>query len=278
MQIASAQSFAGSYRPASLSLLGRGATDFAAGGQTPSTRFPAALSGDKLSLSSHILADSSVAGKAAASGSGPQGRLFADIVDKAMKAVMGDNVQSFSPSEVTGTATQVQQTVAVDSVRSGGGRGGFAYDGFRSFYQAETLSFNAKGIVKTKDGQEVEFSVQFDITRELYIERKESLRLGDAMNKTDPLVVEFDGNAADLKDTNFHLGLDVDGRLKQIASMKQGSGLLDFLRQDAERQDAERQDAERQDAERSGQPAPSVSGWFFRNDGYALTQSVDYLV
>ncbi|WP_054774848.1 hypothetical protein [Methylogaea oryzae] len=102
---------------------------------------------------------------------------------------------------------------------------GLVYDHYESHFESEAVSYSAQGTVKTADGKEIQFSVQLNMSREFYTENRETLRLGDA-KKVDPLVINFDGNAAELGDTKFQFDLDSDGRQEQIAVLKPGSGLL----------------------------------------------------
>lgn len=52
-----------------------------------------------------------------------------------------------------------------------------------------------------------------------------SFRAGDAV-KIDPLVLNFNGNAAELSETKFTFDLDADGRSEQIGLLKDGSAFL----------------------------------------------------
>ena len=57
-----------------------------------------------------------------------------------------------------------------------------------------------------------------------------TLRLGDAARKTDPLVLNFAGNAAQLTDQRFAFDLNADGQAEQINFVAPGSGFLVFDR------------------------------------------------
>ncbi|MCD6705773.1 MAG: hypothetical protein LT080_04870 [Thiobacillus sp.] len=61
-----------------------------------------------------------------------------------------------------------------------------------------------------------------------YVERRElSVRLGDAARQTkDPLVINFNGSAAQLGATKFSFDLDNDGRSERISFVAPGSGFL----------------------------------------------------
>lgn len=55
---------------------------------------------------------------------------------------------------------------------------------------------------------------------------RESLRMGDARQKKDPLVINFAGTAAQLTDTKFSFDLNADGTAEQVSFLAGGSGFL----------------------------------------------------
>lgn len=170
---------------------------------------------------------------------GPRDRLALDILRRFFKALTGREMQVFSPDELSRDMARVQNQgaefmaqlettrVSVDQVAaSAGGGAGLAYDYYESHFEYEKVSFSAQGVIKTRDGREISFSVQLDMSRTFYSEHRESLRLGEAEQKVDPLVVNFDGNAAELGDTRFTFDLDSDGRSEQLVFLKPGSAFL----------------------------------------------------
>jgi hypothetical protein len=166
----------------------------------------------------------------------PQDRLLIDILRPMYKALTGEDMEIFSPGDLADkfTAMRLQsggeKATPVERARAAAvpvSGYGLAYDLYESRYEYESVSFNAEGTIKTSDGQEIQFSVQLNMSREFYQENQTSLRLGDAAPRSiDPLVVNFDGNAAELSDTKFQFDLDSDGRTDQISLLKPGSGLL----------------------------------------------------
>lgn len=101
---------------------------------------------------------------------------------------------------------------------------GMSYDYYASHYESEQTRFSAVGEVRTADGQTISISLTLSMSREFFSEQRISLRAGDALK--DPLVVNFDGNAVELTQRDFHFDIDADGRLDQIAFVGEGSGLL----------------------------------------------------
>ncbi|MBI5892604.1 MAG: hypothetical protein HZB79_02950 [Deltaproteobacteria bacterium] len=102
---------------------------------------------------------------------------------------------------------------------------GLVYNRSESHYENEETSFSAKGIIKTKDGKEISFTLNLKMSREFASEENMNLRLGDA-KKIDPLVINFDGNSAELTDMKFAFDLDADGNAENVSFVGSGSGFL----------------------------------------------------
>lgn len=102
---------------------------------------------------------------------------------------------------------------------------GIAYDYREVLEEKEEILFRSGGNVKTKDGKEFEFELDFKMSRSFYQEKNVNIRMGDAA-KVDPLVVVFDEGAPTL--TRERQGFDIngDGKQEEIAMPTQGSGFL----------------------------------------------------
>jgi hypothetical protein len=107
------------------------------------------------------------------------------------------------------------------------GRAGYSieYDYHAVREEAEATHFSAQGTVKTADGKEISFSLNLDMARHYREEVRVSFRAGDPVRK-DPLVINFDGNAAQLTDQRFRFDLNADGSKEEIAMLAPGSGYL----------------------------------------------------
>jgi len=101
---------------------------------------------------------------------------------------------------------------------------GLIYDYYESHEEYESTSFAAEGKILTEDGQEIDFSVQLNMSRAFYSEQSVSIREGDALK--DPLVINFGGTAAELTQTKFAFDINSDGRNDQISFVGGGSGFL----------------------------------------------------
>lgn len=91
--------------------------------------------------------------------------------------------------------------------------------------ESEQTSFRAEGVVKTADGKEISFNVDLSMSREFVEEQNISIQAGDTRVK-DPLVINFDGAAAELSNTTFSFDIDSDGTEDQVATLLPGSGFL----------------------------------------------------
>jgi len=102
---------------------------------------------------------------------------------------------------------------------------GVEYDSSETRYEAEQTSFSASGLIRTADGKEISFNLDLAMKREYLSQTSTSQRVGDAVVK-DPLIINFNGTAADLTDTRFTFDIDADGATENIASLGTGSGYL----------------------------------------------------
>ncbi len=92
-------------------------------------------------------------------------------------------------------------------------------------YQRETeaLSFVARGFFKTADGKEVNFTTDFNLSREFAALNNINTQTGTPI---DPLIINYAGPAASLTNTKFSFDLDTDGKAEQISFVNNGSGFL----------------------------------------------------
>ncbi len=101
---------------------------------------------------------------------------------------------------------------------------GLRYDYQEFTHESEKLSFSSKGSVKTSDGREIQFNLDFKVSREFIQQKSISIRAGDAL--LDPLVINFSNASASLGDRNYSFDIDCDGVNDTIAFTGAGSGFL----------------------------------------------------
>jgi hypothetical protein len=128
--------------------------------------------------------------------------------------------QSAPPAVADSHAAAAQQTQAQRPAGFG-----IEYDYHAVHEEYEQTQVSAQGIVKTADGREVAFTLDLSMTRSYREETTVSLRAGDAVRK-DPLVLNFNGTAAQLSDRRFSFDLDGKGAMENIAMLTSGSGYL----------------------------------------------------
>lgn len=144
--------------------------------------------------------------------------MFEKLTGKRMKLIDVDELRKEVESVQQGQSPQQEQP------RQDLEGWGLAYDSFESHYEYEATSVSAAGIIRTEDGREIDFSVELNMSREFYSEQQLSIRAGDALK--DPLVINFDGNAAQLTQKTFSFDIDADGEEDQISFLEKGSGFL----------------------------------------------------
>ena len=103
---------------------------------------------------------------------------------------------------------------------------GLAYEYHARSATEQQLGFNAAGVIRTQDGQEIHFQLAFNLAASHTEQVDISIRSGAAARVKDPLVLNFNGAAAALADTRFSFDLDSDGQTEQIARLQSGSGFL----------------------------------------------------
>jgi hypothetical protein len=103
---------------------------------------------------------------------------------------------------------------------------GIEYDRRESYSESEQTNLQASGVVRTADGKEIAFSLALSMSRSYHEESSTSLRLGDARQKQDPLVINFNGSAAQLTSQRFKFDLNADGQNEDINFATNGSGFL----------------------------------------------------
>jgi hypothetical protein len=102
---------------------------------------------------------------------------------------------------------------------------GVEYSRHDTVYEREDVDFVAAGIIRSEDGKEIDFSLRLDMEREFISHESLNFRAGDAL-LMDPLVINFDGKAAELSDMAFTFDLDSDGVEETLPMIRQGSGFL----------------------------------------------------
>lgn len=154
------------------------------------------------------------------------------LIRRLLAMLTGEEVKVFDAAELQpDTGPAVQAPTTANSAPSQPAGFGVEYDYRESYTEVEQTAFDAQGVVQTADGREINFNLSLFMARSYHVETSVSLRLGDARQKSDPLVINFSGNAAQLTDRRFAFDLNADGTAsEQINFMTGGSGFLAFDR------------------------------------------------
>jgi hypothetical protein len=104
---------------------------------------------------------------------------------------------------------------------------GVEYERREVEYEAQVAQFSSAGVVETADGRTLNFNINLEMSRERLEVSEFRLFAGDARPQlVDPLVINFDGTAAELTEDTHSFDLDADGRAERIAFVRNGSGFL----------------------------------------------------
>jgi hypothetical protein len=90
----------------------------------------------------------------------------------------------------------------------------------------EATSFAACGTVRTADGREIAFDLQLAMSRDFSCTR--SAQESGTIELRDPLVINFDGQAAELSGKTMRFDLDADGQAELVPELAAGCGYLCF--------------------------------------------------
>jgi hypothetical protein len=148
------------------------------------------------------------------------------LVKLILERLLGIRVKISNASDQPKTCPRAQAETPAASDAQGPSRQGWGAEitvEERQF-ESETTAFAAAGAVKTADGKEISFNLALTMHREYLQEGRVTLRAGDAA--LDPLVLNFDGTAAQLSDVTFNFDLDRDGQAEALPTLGSGSGFL----------------------------------------------------
>jgi len=143
------------------------------------------------------------------------------ITGKKIKLLIPTRELNLKPTVNQALLFQGQQISVLGQANLGWG---LRYRSYQAHSEQESVAFGAAGVVKTADGQEIDFSAQLTMTRQFMSEQSISIAAGDALK--DPLVINFDAPAAKLTTTKYSFDLDSDGAADQISFTGPGSGFL----------------------------------------------------
>lgn len=101
----------------------------------------------------------------------------------------------------------------------------WSYERHELYHEAESSDFAAQGVILTADGRQVSFELSLSMQRS-FTEVSSTVLRGGAVQQQDPLVINFDGMAAQLQDQRFSFDLNADGQVEQVALLSGDRGYL----------------------------------------------------
>lgn len=146
------------------------------------------------------------------------------LTGHSIKTFSAAQMQSPAPAPVPPPSARGTQA-APQAAQSRPAGFGIEYDYHSLHEETEQTQVSATGVIKTADGQEISFKLDISMTRSYREESSINIRAGDAVRK-DPLVLNFDGTAAQLSDQRFMFDLNGNGTHENIALLTGGSGYL----------------------------------------------------
>lgn len=94
----------------------------------------------------------------------------------------------------------------------------------KSSEETENTTFNATGSVVTSDGRQINFGISLEMSRSFCSKYEEYIN--EPYIFTDPLVINYDTDAASISDYKFFFDLNEDGEKEKISFVGKGSGFL----------------------------------------------------
>ncbi|MCF8015436.1 MAG: hypothetical protein K9L65_06980 [Chromatiaceae bacterium] len=104
------------------------------------------------------------------------------------------------------------------------------YERTHSLEEHESMHFSAEGVIRTADGKNIRFAVELGMQRSYREESRFEIQIGAAAQREDPIVINFPGQSAQLRDQRFEFDLDADGDLESLPLLANGSGYLVYDR------------------------------------------------
>ena len=92
------------------------------------------------------------------------------------------------------------------------------------YVESESTTFSTTGMVKTADGREINFNLDVSMSQSFSQYTKETVE--NVATFIDPLVINLNGNIAEVSDQKFYFDLDADGEEDLISKLCEDSGYL----------------------------------------------------
>lgn len=152
-------------------------------------------------------------------------RIFESLTGKRFNVGMM-NTPDVGINASTGTDPATLSDSSALTLSSGEGalEYGLEYSFEETVVHQEQSGFQASGQVRTTDGKVIDLNLQLNLSRSSREHSSLFIRLGAALK--DPLVINFNGTAAELSSDTLTFDIDMDGDQEQIHRLAESSGYL----------------------------------------------------
>ena len=156
------------------------------------------------------------------------------LIKEILEFITGRELQVFNPfsPQQLSAAAQPATPVVADAAPSAqaGSQFGIRYQYSEIYQEQEQTAFSATGAVTTADGRTL--SIDFELNMSRSFMRQNHLQIEAGARLKDPLVINFDGPAAELTQQKYSFDIDADGSEEQISFVSSHSGFLALDRND----------------------------------------------
>lgn len=146
-------------------------------------------------------------------------QLSMQIVSQLFKQVTGQDLAITTPDQLpnqaTGATAQLPGQAPVPASANQPANG-LNYQLSQTYLQTQRLTFSAEGLISTKDGQGIKFSVSLSMSQLFFSQTNVSANVGPG-KQSSPLQVSYNGMAAELTSTEFSFSIDQGGSADHIA-------------------------------------------------------------
>ncbi len=151
------------------------------------------------------------------------------IVKNMVKSITGKEFKLFSAADFQANTNDITSNLPTTKAENGNNPSstGFslAYDYYEKTTETEQTLFSAQGYIQSTDGKRIDIAIEMQMSCQFLEEKHLQIRAGE-VEKIDPLVINFNGNTAELTDTKYRFDLDADGMEEQISFVSPESGFL----------------------------------------------------
>lgn len=148
-----------------------------------------------------------------------------DLLKSILEHILGHKINFIKAGTGDGSGEAASATGTADA--SAGGSASFAASASVTTSESESTEFAAQGLVVTADGQQINFSAELSMTSKHSSTVSIGINQGNNNARLhDPLVINFNGSAAQLSDQRFGFDLLGTGQTNQVNLLKSGSGFL----------------------------------------------------